>query len=66
MRHRFLMPMPAGQAASNTLGRMREMAAKHGWKRDCTLIEWLDKQLSEGNQAKQLVSRWEEDSLKGQ
>lgn len=65
MRHRFLMAVPADHAASNTLMRMRDMATKHGWKRNCSLIEWLDKQLTEGNQARQLVQRWEEDSRKG-
>lgn len=54
--------------ANITLAYVREIAAKYGWNPDngVPLREWLDKQLSEGNQAKQLVSRWEEDSLKGQ
>lgn len=52
--------------ANMTLARIRESATKHGWNANkMPLSEWLDKQLSEGNQARQIVQRWEEDSQKG-
>lgn len=48
--------------------RLRHTARKHGWApgNGITLMDWLDQQLKKGNEAMQIVSRWEEDSLKGQ
>lgn len=65
MRHRFLMAMPHNVAVANALSNVRATAFKHGWQQKESLSEWLDKQLTEGNQARQLVQRWEEDSRKG-
>ncbi|QDH84659.1 hypothetical protein Axy22_035 [Achromobacter phage vB_AxyP_19-32_Axy22] len=65
MRHRFLMPTSPGDIAVQAMQRVQAVARLHGWDGKSSVTEWLNRQLTEGNQAKQIVQPWEENSLKG-